>query len=405
MNLPGAMLKFNFRKQRASQLSFSQLRIKSASGKKVREMFSMMRHFVNAFSYYLLYRMGSLFKLIRKTFLGSLSLGFNLKNIAVGRLIWSRGRLGKPLANILIIILALSVFLTGGIFQSKFVAASNVETEFISGSNDIIPEPILARTETPADRIREDYIEYTVQGGETLSSIGQKFGVTVESIRYANDLVSLDYLKVGQKLLIPPVSGVIHTVKAGDSLDSLASKYAVATQAIVDFNYLDGPPFVLSVGQKLIIPGAKIPALVVPTPIPSYGTEAYGQIPYAQVGVKGSGQFVWPARYRIITQYFSWYHPAIDIAKAPSPIYAADSGTVIRAGWWANGYGFAVQIDHGNGYVTTYAHMSIIEVSVGEEVDRGEVIGQMGSTGNSTGPHVHFTVQFNGRFIDPLSVL
>ncbi|MBU1017246.1 MAG: M23 family metallopeptidase [Patescibacteria group bacterium] len=399
------MLKPKFHKDSSCQLSFSQLRIKSAFGNKVKKGFSMAKKFVVALLRYSIYRIVFILKIIKRVIFGLVFTAFNIKNFLVGRLIWSRGRLGKPFANMIIVFLALSVFLTGGVFQSKFVVASKVETEFISGSNDIIPEPILARTETPADRIREDYIEYFVQGGETLSSIGQEFGVTVESIRYANDLVSLDYLKVGQKLLIPPVSGVIHTVKSGDSLSSLASKYAVSTQAIADFNYLDGPPFDLSVGQKLIIPGAKIPALVVPAPVPTYGQDAYGQIPYAQIGVKGTGQFVWPARYRVITQYFSWYHPAIDIVKSPSPIYASDAGTVVRAGWWTNGYGFAVQVDHGNGYVTTYAHMSVIEVSVGEEVGRGEIIGQMGSTGRSTGPHVHFSVQFNGRFLDPLSVL
>ncbi|MFH1566040.1 MAG: M23 family metallopeptidase [bacterium] len=399
------MLRPKFNKKLNTQLSFSQLRIRSVLGKRVRGGFFSIRKFISAFFLYLIFRFGSVLNLFKKGSFNLFKTFFNIKNVLIQRLIWSRGRLGRPVANFLIILLVLSVFLTGGIFQSKFVVASQVETEFISGSNDIIPEPVLAKTETPADRIREDYIEYFVLEGESLSNIGQKFGVTVESIRYANDLVSLDYLKIGQKLLIPPVSGVIHTVKSGDTLNSLAIKYAVSTQAIADFNYLDGPPFNLSIGQKMIIPGAKIPALIVPQPTPTYGPDAYGQIPYAQVGVKGTGQFVWPARYRAITQYFSWYHPAIDIAKSPSPIYASDAGTVVRAGWWTNGYGFAVQIDHGNGYVTTYGHMSVIEVSVGEEVGRGEVLGQMGSTGRSTGPHVHFSVQFNGRFIDPLSVL
>jgi len=396
------MLKPKFCKNSNSQLAFSQLRIKSAFGKKVRGYIVFIADFFAALLRYFIYRTLYILKFAASLLKESVFLVSNIKNFFVGGLIWSRGKLGRPIANLLVIALALSVFLTGGVFQSKFVSAENVEAEFISGSNDIIPEPVLARTETPPDRMREDYIEYFAQSGENLSSIGQKFGVTVESIRYANELVSLDYLKIGQRLLIPPVSGVIHTVKSGDSISSLAEKYAVSTQVIVDFNYLDGPPFNLSVSQKIIIPGAKIPP---PAPAPTYGPDSYGYVPYAQVGVKGTGQFIWPARYRVITQYFSWYHPAIDIAKYPSPIYAADAGTVIRAGWWANGYGFAVQIDHGNGYVTTYAHMSVIEVSVGEEVDRGDILGQMGSTGRSTGPHVHFTVQFNGRFLDPLSVL
>ncbi len=396
-------------KRRSAPLSFSQIRIKNSYKVKIKSHVFGVCAFCKAFVFYVFFRAFDILILVKNGIRSFFLAALNIQTFLIRRLIWSRGRLGGAFANILIIFLALSVFLVGGVFQSSFVSASNTQTEYITGSNDILPERVLTKTEIPPDRIREDYIEYVVESGDSLSSIGQRFGVSIDSIRYANNLVSLDYLKTGQKLLIPPVSGVIHTVKSGDTLTSLASKYAVPTQAIADVNYLDGPPFDLSVGQKLIIPGAKIPALVVPSApaavLPQYGLDAYGTIPYANTGVSGSGQFLWPARYHVITQYFSWYHPAIDIAQSPSPIYASDSGTVIRAGWWTNGYGFAVQIDHGNGYVTTYAHMVRIDVSVGQEVGRGEILGEMGSTGRSTGPHVHFSVQYNGRYIDPLSVL
>lgn len=334
----------------------------------------------------------------------SLAFGSQLKFYFSRRLIWGRGRLARPFLNLAALSLALVVFLSGGVFQERLVVTETAAAEFISGESSIVPERIVARLER-AEGPRQEAFEYTVAEGDTLSTIGQSFGVTVESIRYANNLTSLHYLKIGQALIIPPVSGAIHEVKSGDSLGSLAKEYEVAEQAIADFNYLD-EPFALAVGQKLIIPDAKIPPLTPPLPVtpPTYGPAAYVTLPRAVTGVTGTGRFMWPTRYQIITQYFSWYHPAIDIGK-DSPIFASDSGTVVRAGWWTNGYGFAIQIDHGNGYVTTYAHLSRIDAAVGRVVGQGEVIGQMGSTGRSTGPHLHFTIQYNGGFLNPLSYL
>ena len=136
-----------------------------------------------------------------------------------------------------------------------------------------------------------------------------------------------------------------------------------------------------------------------------YDLSSYGIIPYAgDISQIGEGKFIWPLS-GVLTQFFSRYHPGLDIANHSGDIIAADKGTVIRSGWWEGGYGNAVQVDHGNGYVSTYAHMSSIAVSVGDEVDRGQKLGVVGSTGRSTGPHVHFTIQLEGKYLDPLSVL
>ena len=176
---------------------------------------------------------------------------------------------------------------------------------------------------------------------------------------------------------------------------------------IADFNYL-AEPFTLTKGQTLTLPDAKIPQPVVavnPYSVPEqnggYDVTAYGFIPNAKEGVIGSGRFSWPTVSHYVSQYFSYYHPALDIA-IPGPIFAADSGVVVRSGWWAGGYGFAIQIDHRNGYVTTYAHMSRLDVKVGQNVKRSQVIGMMGSTGRSTGPHVHFSIQKNGKYLNPI---
>ncbi len=122
--------------------------------------------------------------------------------------------------------------------------------------------------------------------------------------------------------------------------------------------------------------------------------------------VVASGIFVWPTS-GTISQRFSWYHPAIDIAnKTGVPILAADAGRVIIAGWPDNiGYGNRVLIDHGNGYTTLYGHMSKVSVEVGQTVQRGAVIGLMGSTGRSTGPHCHFEIRSSGKAQDPLAYL
>lgn len=388
-----------------SQLSFSQIR--SRKRIKFKKEFIKLGELFVFLMFYLYLKIKRLVRTLLFIVAKMPEVFKYLKFNLTRKLIWGRGRLTKPFVSFSLVGLLLGVFLTGGFYQHRFVIAEEKSPEFISGVGDIIPERITATTILPSGRIRDTDVSYEVKSGDTMTSIGQEFGVTVETIRYANNItdIGIGLLKVGQKLNIPPVTGVIHTVDSGDTINSLAEKYEVATQAIADFNYLN-EPFALAVGQKLIIPDAKIPrpAPAAPPPLADYGSDAYVTIPYSASGNGGSGSFIWPTRYKVITQYFSWYHPAIDIGRI-SPIYASDGGTVVRSGWWANGYGFAVQIDHGNGFVTTYAHMSVLDVSVGDNVYQGQVLGMMGSTGRSTGPHVHFTTQYNGQFLNPLEYL
>jgi len=390
------------------QLSFSELRIKEHGSLKTKlkpwfAFVAFLPLYLNKkqtkFIYRFLNLTNSVFKVI-----------FKLKGFVTIKLIWGRGKLGKPLLHIGTLILAGVVFLTGGVFQKNLIVLSKGEQEiFVSSGSDIVPQPVLVSLGSPAGAQRDTVTKYTVQSGDTLSSIGKRFNVTVDTIRYANTISDIGYLKVGQEIDIPPVNGVVYKVVSGDTIASIAKKYKVSEQAIADFNYLS-KPFILTSGQELVLPNANIPAPVVATPVqvvpgstvnPTYTGAAYTFIPYADHGNAGNGNFIWPTNNRYITQYFSWYHPAIDIA-VQSPIYAADSGIVIRSGWWTNGYGFAVQIDHRNGYVTTYAHMSVLKASVGDEVNQGDLIGIMGSTGRSTGPHVHFSIQYQGSYVDPL---
>lgn len=334
----------------------------------------------------------------------------SLKFLFVRKLVWGRGKLSRPVSHLAVLTLSLVVFLIGGISSvPTIIYSSEGPSDVIASTMDVLPEVAHPETLLPEDRPRDQEIIYTVVEGDTLSSIGEKFGISVDTIRYANNLTDGDYLKISQELIIPPVTGVRVVVKSGDTVGGLAEKYKVSPQAIVDFNYLE-EPFALAVGQVLIIPEGVVPTPPPPAPAPiapsdSYTSPyAYGYQPGSMAKLTGSGTFRWPTNNRTITQYFSSWHPAIDIGQF-SPVSAADSGTVVRAGWWPQGYGNAVQIDHGNGYTTTYAHLSSIGVSVGETVSAGQFIGNMGATGRAWGVHLHFVVQFQGRYINPLSVL
>lgn len=251
---------------------------------------------------------------------------------------------------------------------------------------------------------RDRIIEYEVKQGDTLSTIAEKFGITVDTIRWQNNLATRDSIKIGQMLEILPVTGVSHKVSKGDTVYSIAKKYDVDPQGIVNYpfnTFVNDETFELAIGQTIIVPdGVKTES------IPWSPVARVRQVTPDAGSVVASGSFVWPAS-GSITQGYSWYHKAIDIAnRAAPPILAADAGKVVVAGWVDNyGYGNRVVIDHGNGTRTLYAHMSRIDVVVGQSVNRGNQLGLMGSTGRSTGTHLHFEVIKNGVYLNPMSVL
>lgn len=255
-----------------------------------------------------------------------------------------------------------------------------------------------------SEKTRAEIINYTIQSGDTVSSIAQKFGISIDTIRWANDLKSISAIKPGQTLKILPVTGVAHKVAKGETIYSIAKYYSSDTEAIVDFpfnTFVNDETFALAVGQLLIVPDG-----VKPKETPwAAGAYIARKTPDAGV-VSATGIFVWPAS-GLISQGFRWYHQAIDIAnRAAPPILAADSGKVVVAGWPdGQGYGNRVIIDHGNGFKTLYAHLAKIYVVPGQTVKRGDQIGQMGSTGRSTGTHLDFRIYKNGATVDPLSYL
>ena len=250
-----------------------------------------------------------------------------------------------------------------------------------------------------------EIITHVVAEGETLSSIASRYSLDPSTVMWENDLTESSVLKPGQELRILPVDGVRHKVARGETIFSIAKKYGLdntQAQVIVDYpfnEFLNDETFELATGQQIMIPGGVPPKKAAPVK----KIASSGPVEVA-VGA-GSGQFIWPAAGRI-TQGYSFYHKAIDIAnRAGGPILAADAGTVVGAGWLDNsGYGNRVIVDHGNGFITLYAHMSAVQVSAGQQVGRGVVLGQMGSTGRSTGVHLHFEIR-KGGLLNPLSFL
>lgn len=269
-------------------------------------------------------------------------------------------------------------------------------------------------------RGRLEVLTYTVAPGETLFGIAEKFGLRPESLLWGNYFVLKDdphLLRPGQVLDILPVDGVYHYVTAGNSLERIAQFYGVTTQAIVDWpgNRLDPANPQLQPNSYLVVPGGKraLQAWTVPTLARTDRSGArgaasnFGQCPGGYSGANGTGRFVWPTNTRTLSGFdYTAVHQGIDIrAKLGDPVYAVDAGVVMYANWNDWGYGNLVVIDHGNGWQSVYAHLENWSVQCGESVAQGAQIGTAGSTGRSTGPHLHFELRFNGAFVNPWSVL
>ena len=236
---------------------------------------------------------------------------------------------------------------------------------------------------------------YKVQYGDSISTIARKFGLTnVGTLISVNDISNVRQLAAGQKLKIPSIDGIIYTVKAGDSLNSIVEKNKISLKELLDVNDLTSE--VLQAGQQLFLPRAALDQKTLKT--------AMGDRFILPISAKfrWSSPFGW--REDPIAHVRS-FHTGTDMAcPTGTPILASMSGKVITTGV-NRVYGNYVIIDHGNGYQTLYAHMSKIIAQKGQWVSQGTRIGLVGSTGYSTGPHLHFTVYKNGKMVNPLSVL
>lgn len=232
--------------------------------------------------------------------------------------------------------------------------------------------------------------KYTVRKGDSLASIAKMFGVSANTIVWAND-VNAKTLKEGQTLVILPVSGVMHTVVKGDTLKSIAKKYKADLNEMVQFNGIDQNDQ-LSVGDSIIIPDGEGTAKVnVSTRSISFHNNPFR----GGDGPEYPGYYIRPIVGGVKTQGLHGYN-AVDLATpVGTPVMASASGEVIisRSSGWNGGYGRYIVISHYNGTQTLYGHLSDNFVSEGERVVQGQVIGLTGNTGNSTGPHIHFEVR------------
>ncbi len=342
----------------------------------------------------------------KKTISFSISFEKN-KNAFIRLLITKRGRYNRPFLHItaltvLIIGVVIAPFLadTYPVFSNP-VSLSLQKASAQDKKQSIVVGDNLFQTDV-SQKPRDSIITYTVEGGDTLSTVARKFGISVNTIKWANDLTS-DDLSVGQELKILPVTGIAHKVAKGETVYSIAKIYNTEPQKIVDFPFNDfanPETFSLVEGQILIVPDGIKPSeqrYIKP------GVYAVlGPVPVV------AGGFTWPVR-GLITQFFTWYHSGLDIA-APfgTPIMAAQSGTVteVRVGSYDTGYGNNVWISNGEGLESHYAHMKSVNVSVGQSVIGGQtVIGWIGLTGRTTGPHVHFEIRRNGVLVNPLPYL
>ncbi len=254
-------------------------------------------------------------------------------------------------------------------------------------------------TSAPAGTPRGKIITYTVESNDTVSSIANRFGVSINTILWENKLSSRSLIKPGDQLKILPISGISHVVKKGETLDSIAKKYKIDAEEIRKFNNLPDASFI-SISQNLVIPGGKINY----APVATLASAGFKQLKPSSGQASNNG-FLWPTVSQRITQYYSWRHHAIDVGgKLGSPIYASLGGKIERSGW-TTGYGNNIIINHGGGKKTLYAHMTQLLVKKGDEVFAGQVIGLLGSTGWSTGPHLHFEIIINGSKVNPLNQL
>ncbi len=276
-------------------------------------------------------------------------------------------------------------------------AATNANPDRSSGGADIqVQDGALVSTgpigedELAAARQNSGEISvYVVREGDSLSMIAEMFDVTANTILWANDLASAKAIKPGQTLIILPIAGVRHVVKSGDTVASIAKKYEGNVEDIVSYNQLTESTD-LAVGETVIVPGGALHVASVPKATAPTKSSAK-----TSVAGSGSSALSHPVPGAIKTQGIHGYN-AVDFAGAVgTAIRAAAGGEVIvsKNSGWNGGYGQYIVVRHSNGSQTLYAHLSSNNVGVGAYVTQGQVIGAMGNTGKSTGPHLHFEVR------------
>lgn len=317
------------------------------------------------------------------------------KDTFVDTLMWRRGLLFRPATHGGVVVVTALAVVAGGLFTRGQIAAQDLTSQ-----ESVLRSENTTETIVPTNRPRSEILDYKVASGDTLSTLADKFGVSVESVKWANGLTEdNNTIHPGTALKIPPVTGVVYKVKDGDNLETVAKAYAADKQTIVDFpfNYIDDS-LALKPGQTLYVPNG-----VMPRPAAPKITRPRVTIDTAIAA--GSGLLSWPVPAKL-SQYYSWFHTGIDLANPyGTPIYAAAAGKVIDSKKQTYSFGWYCIVDIGDGYTVAYAHMSDLACNLGETVQRGQYIGAIGTTGRATGPHLHLEVRRYGQPVNPLTLL
>ena len=265
------------------------------------------------------------------------------------------------------------------------MAATGGGDIFVSEGALISTGPIDEDKIAAANNSNGEISVYVVREGDSLSQIAEMYGVTTNTILWANDIAKASSIQPGDTLVILPIVGVRHTVAKGETLSTIIKKYEADIDEVLEYNNLASAD-ALSVGDVLLVPGGNLHTTAKvssrPTPTKSSGSVA-------------SGSFSHPVPGATRTQGIHGYNGVDLAAKHGTAIQAASAGEVIvsKGSGWNGGYGNYIVVRHSNGTQTLYAHLSAVYVNVGDWVAQGKVIGAMGNTGRSTGTHLHFEVR------------
>jgi LysM repeat protein len=346
-----------------------------------------------------------------------------------------RPLLVRATAHLTIIALALTaVGLSGAAIPAPQIAAggpsnsssgSSATTDSSAEQATPSPSPIVATNDTDTigrravphttfpDRPRAEVITYTVQQDDTIFTIAAQFGLAPETVVWSNREAIQDapwLIQPGLQLFILPVNGVYHTVRAGETVRTIAEEYEVDPSTLYsewnDLEEGDSP----REGQLLVVPGGRSEEVAwnPPAPAPAQQLYSYRYSASAVAAPNPNNWFILPTGSRVVS---GWYfhdprnptHIGVDYkCHQGDPLYAADNGAVTIAGWQGS-YGILVEISHGNGFTTRYGHLSQLAIGGGQAVHQGDLIGYCGTTGWSTGPHLHFEIRKNGVPQDPMA--
>lgn len=319
---------------------------------------------------------------------------------------------------------AVLVFLTlaaGGAMTRHLNKPESIDT--LSGLDTV--QEVMQSQETESLNIEEsvqaiekkpEIITYQVKAGDTLESISRRFGVSVGAIAGSSGISRDSVIKEGQELRFPSIDGVLYKIKSGETLWDISSTYGKSVAEITAVNNMDSSDK-LKIGQEIIIPGiTELKAAKAPSnSSPASGTK--NAVKLASRGAsstKGtssnntSTKGIWPLKGTLTSKYgprWGTTHKGIDIAAPTGTNVNAFMGGKVSFSGWQGGYGKLVIIDHGNGLKSYYGHNSKLIVSAGQYVKQGQHIAEVGSTGDSTGPHCHFEIRKGGAAVNPMNYL